>query len=139
MIKSRLINRLSLSQRERMEVRDCSKRVFQALTKSPGERYRVLPGPDDSKSERRQSLVSLEIRLVPGRVFREGDNHGLNHPVRQQALRPDNRNPGCKRRWDAVAEICTVRSFDSADGAREHVRSRSRFCGDSGRESLADV
>jgi hypothetical protein len=137
MTKRCLIKRLSLSQRERMEVRDCSRRVFQALTKLPGERYRVLPGPDDSKSERRQCLVSPKIPLVPGRVFCEGDNHGLNHPVRQQASRPDNRNPGCKRRWDAVVEICTVRSFDSADDAREYVRSRSRFCGGNGRESLA--
>jgi hypothetical protein len=82
MIKSHVTCLLSLSQRERIQVRDYSGHVFQALTKWPGERYRVLPELDDSKSERRQFLVWPEIPLVLGRVFRGGGSHGLNHPIR---------------------------------------------------------
>lgn len=138
MRKSRLISRLSLWQRERIEVRDCSKSVFQELTKSPEERYRVLLGLDDSKSERRQFLVWPEIVLGLDRVFPGGDNHDLNHPIRWQVSRPDNRNPGCRDRWDAVGGICNLRGFDFEDGARECVRSRSNIGGDNERESLTD-
>jgi hypothetical protein len=138
MIKSHVTCLLSLSQRERIQVRDYSGHVFQALTKWPGERYRVLPELDDSKSERRQFLVWPEIPLVLGRVFRGGGSHGLNHPIRWQASRLDNKNPGRRGRSGAAAGICSVRSFDFEDGARGCVRSRSRVCGDNGRESLGD-
>src|SRR5438552_1703150 len=138
MSKSRLINRLSLWKGERIEVRDCSTSVFQGLTKSPEGRYRVLLGPDDSKSERRQSLVWPEIVLVSGRVFRGGGSHDLNRPIRWQVSRPDNRNPECKDRWDAVVGICNLRRFDFEDGARGCVRSRSHVYGDNERESLAN-
>jgi hypothetical protein len=138
MIKSYVTSRLSLSQRERIEVRDYSGRILQALTKWPEERYRVLPELDDSKSERRQSIVWPEIPLVLGRVFRGGGSHGLNHPIRWQASRPDNRNPECKDRWDAVGGICSVRSFDFEDGARGCAHNRWRSYGDNGRESLGD-
>ena|ERR1700693_570804 len=100
MIKSHVTSLLSLSQRERIQVRDYSGHVFQALTKWPGERYRVLCELDDSRSERRQFLVWPEILLVPGRVFHGGGSHGLNHPIRRQASRPDNKNP--ERRVDRV-------------------------------------
>jgi hypothetical protein len=45
--------------------------VFQALTKWPEERYRILRRFGESRSELRQSLVWPEIPLVPGRVFAE--------------------------------------------------------------------
>lgn len=138
MIKSRLMNRLSLFQRERTEVRNYSGHVFQALTIRPEERYRVLRGLNDSRSELRQFLVWPEIPLVRGRVFRGGGTHGLNRPIRWQPSRPDNKNPGRKARSGAVVGICSVRSFDFEDVARECVRSRSRACGDNGRESLGD-
>jgi hypothetical protein len=70
-------------------VRDYSGHLFQALTKWPEQRYRVLPELDDSRSELRQSLVWPEIPLEPGRVFRGGGSHGLNHPIRWQVSRPD--------------------------------------------------
>ena len=138
MIKSHVTSLLSLFQRERIQVRDYSGYVFRALTKWLGERYRVLRELDDSRSELRQFLVWPEILLVPGRVFRGGGSHGLNHPIRWHASRPDNKNPGRKGRSGAVAGICNVRSFDFEDGARGCVRSRSRVCGDSRRESLGD-
>ena len=132
-------NRLSLSQRERIEVRDCSRCAFQARARSLEEHYRVLLLLDDSRSGLQQSLVWIRISLAPDHVFQGVGSRDLNHPVRPRASRPDNRNRGCKDRWDAVAGICTVRNSDFEDGAREHARSRSRFCGDNGRESLALV
>ena len=138
MIKSHVTSLLSLSQRERIQVRDYSGHVFQALTKWPGERYRVLRGLDDSRSELRQFLVWPEIPLVPGRVFHGGGSHGLNHPTRRQASLPDNKNPERRGRSGGVVGICSVRSFDFEAGARGCVRSRSRVCGDNGRESLGE-
>jgi hypothetical protein len=138
MSKRRFMILLSLSQRERIEVRDWSPRVFLALTKSPGGRCRVLPGLDDSRIESRQFLVWPEIPLACGHAFREDDSRGLNRQVRWQVSGPDNRNPRCKDRWDAAAEICSVRSFDFEDDAREYVRNRSPFSGGNGRESLGE-
>jgi hypothetical protein len=129
---------LSLSQRERIEVRDCSGRVVRGLTKWPGERYRVLPGPDDSKSERRRSLVWLGIPLAVGRVLPGPCSHGLNRPIRWQASGPGNRNPGCTDRSGVVAGIYRLRSFDFEDVARECARNRSPSYGENGRESLGD-
>jgi hypothetical protein len=129
---------LSLSQRERMKVRDCCDGDFQAFPKSTQERYQVLPGLDDSRSGSRQFLVFPKIRLVPDRVSRAGGSCDLNHPIRWQASRPDNRNPGCKDRWDAVAGIYELRTSDFEDGAREYVRNRSRSCGGNEHASLTD-
>src|SRR5438477_11094974 len=117
MSKSRLITRLSLWKGERIEVRDCSTSVFQGLTKSPEGRYRVLLGPDDSKSERRQSLVWPEIVLVPGRVFRGGGSHDLTRPIRWQVSRPVNRNQECKDRLVADVGFCILPRFDLGGGA----------------------
>ena len=138
MSKTRVTSRLSLFQRERMKVRDHSLYAFQALTKWPEERYRVLRGLDDSRSELRQFLGWSEIPRVPGRVFRGGGSHGLSHPIRWQASRPDNKNPGRKARSGAVVGICSLRRFDFEDGARGCVRSRSHVYGDNERESLAN-
>lgn len=118
------------------KVRDCSVSVFPELTKLLEGRYPVLPEPDDSRNERRQFLVSPEIRLVHDRIFHKDDSHGLNHPIRWQVSEPDNKNPGYKDRWDAAVGICNVQSFDFEVGAREYVRNPSRFCGDNADESL---
>jgi hypothetical protein len=136
--KSGVISLLSLSLRERIEVRDYSGHAFQALTKWPEERYRVLRALDDSRNELRQFLGWSEIPLVPGRVFRGGGSHGLNHPIRWQASRPDNKNPGRTGRLGAAAGICSLRSFDFEDVAREFAHNRWRSYGDNGRESLGD-
>jgi len=121
-----------------MKVRDWCDGDFQALPKSTRERYQVLPGLDDSRSGSGQFLVFPKIRLVPDRVFRTGGSCDLNHPIRWQASRPDNRNPERKDRWDAVGEIYELRTFDFGDGARESPRNPSRSCGGSGRASLTD-
>ena|ERR1700730_8370684 len=138
MIDSSVMGRLSLSQRERMEVRDWSESVPQEPTKLPEERYRVLPELDDSRSARPRSLAWSEIPLVRDHVFRAGHSHGRNHPARLPVLQRDNRNPERKDRWDAVAGICSGQSFDFEGAAREHVHSRLRSCGDSGGETLSE-
>jgi hypothetical protein len=129
---------LSLSQRERIKVRDCCECDFQAPTKSPQGRCRVLPALGGSTSGRRQFLVWLEISFVPGRVLQGGGSCGLNHPIRWQASRPDNRNPGRKDRSGVVAGIYNVRSSDFEDDARECARNRSRSYGENEDASLID-
>ena len=126
---------LSLSQRERMKVRDCGLSDFQGPTKSPQERFRVLPGLDDSRSGRRQFLAWLKIPIAPDRAPRAGRSHDQNHPIRSQVSCPDNRSLGCKDRWGAVAGIYKQRTFDFEDVAREYVRNRSRSCGGNERAS----
>ena len=129
MNKTCLIRLLSLSQRERIKVRDCCGCDFQAPTKSPQERYRGPRGFGDSRNGRRQFLAWLEIPFALDRVSRAGGNHDPNHPVRSRVSSSDNRNPGCKDRSDAVAGICNLRSVDFEDGAREYARNRSRSSG----------
>src|SRR2546430_4784064 len=120
---------LSLSQRERMKVRDYSAHDFQAPTKSLQERYRVPRGFGDSRNGQRQFLVQLEISPVSYRVSRACGNHTRTHPIRWLASHSDNRNLGCKDRSDAVAGICNLRSVDFEDGAGEYARNRSRSSG----------
>ena len=129
MNKTCLIHLLSLSQRERIKVRDCCECDFQAPTKSPQERYRGPRGFGDSRNRRRQFLAWLEIPFALDRVSRAGGNHDPNHPVRSRVSSSDNRNPGCKDRSDAVAGICNLRSVDFEDGAKEYARNRWRSCG----------
>jgi hypothetical protein len=138
LISGRISNRaavsflLSLLQRERIKVRDCSPRVLQAPTKWPQERYRVLHVLDGSKSGQWQFLVWLGIPLASHRASRAGGNHDRNHPIRSQASVPDNRNPRRKDRSDAVVGIYKQRTFDFEDGARECVHNLLRFCGGNG-------
>ena len=138
MTKHRAFFHLSLSQRERIEVRDCFESVPQALTKLPPERYRVLPEPGDSKNAQERCLVRPETPLVRDRVFRAGSSHGLNHPARLRVSWPDNRNPECKDRWDVAAGICNGQSSDFEGAAREDVHSRLRFCGDNWGGTLSE-
>lgn len=135
MSRSRVSDRLSLSQRERIKVRDSSGSALPAQFKSLEGHYQVLAGPGDSKNERRQFRFCAEIALVRGPVLRLSDNHGQNHPTRSQVLGPDNRNPGHTDRLDTVAEIYIDRGYGFANAAREYVHSRSRFFEDNERES----
>ena len=127
--------RLSLSQRERIKVRDSSGSVLPRQSKSPEGRYQVLREPDDSKNERRQFRFCSEIAPAPDRMLREGDSHDLSHPTRQQVSQPDNKNLLHNDRWDAGAEIYSARNFDFEDGAIERVRSLWRLCGGNEHES----
>ena len=137
MNKLRVIGLLSLSQRERTKVRDCSTHDFQAPTKSPQERYRVPRGFGDSRNGQRQFLVWLEIPFAPDRASRAGVNHDPNHPVRLRVSGRDNRNQGRTDQPGAVAGICNLRSVDFGDVAREYARNRSRSCG--GNEDASSI
>jgi len=127
--------RLSLSQRERIKVRDSSGSVLPAQSKLPEGRYRALPESDDSKNGRRQFLFCSEIALVLDRTFREGDSHDLTHPTQSQALEPGSKSPARSDQLGAGAEIYGARSFDFEDGATGCVRSPLRFCGGNEHES----
>ena len=127
-----LRSRLSLSQRERTEVRNCSGRIFQWLTKSPEERYRALCGFDGSRIKRQQFLAWPKTDLVSGRAVHGVNNHGPIHLVRWRVSEMENRNRGCTDRLDAVAGTCNLQSFDFEGDAREYVRSASHFFEDNG-------
>jgi hypothetical protein len=136
MDKSLFFSRLSLSQRERIEVRDCSGSSFQSKTKSPEERYRALRGSDGSRIEQPRFLAWPKIALASGRAFHGADNRGPIRPVRWQVSEPGNRNRGRTNRLDAAAGICDRRSFDFAGDAGGCARTLSHFCGDNGRDSF---
>jgi len=138
MNKASALGLLSLSQRERTKVRDCSRRVLQAPTKSPQLRCRVLPALDGSRNGQRQFLVAPEIPLARDRASRARGNHDPNHPIQAQASEPDNRNPGHRDRSGAVAGICSLRSVDFGDAAKEYARNRSHSCAGNERASLID-
>ena len=135
----RLIFRLlCLSQRERIKVRDCCEYHLQVPTKSLRGHCRVLPSLDGSRSGRWQFLVSLEIPFASDLASRAGGNHDPSHPIRSQALGRGNRNPRRRDQSGAVAEICSLRSVDFGDVAREYARNRSLSFGGNEDASLID-
>ena len=129
------IGLLSLFQRERTKVRDCSECDFRALTKSPQARFRDLHALDCSKTEAQQYLVWLEIPIASDRASPADANHAPNHLVQPQASWWDNRNPERKGRWDAAAGICNLQSVDFGGGATKCARNRSHFYGGNERAS----
>jgi hypothetical protein len=128
MSKSRLINRLSLSQRERIKVSDCSVNVLPAPAKSREERRRVFPEPDDSRSERQKFLVWRGILRVFDHASVHYHSYVPRHPVRSRASQPGNKSRVCKDRGDVVAETYSLRSSGCADVAKECAHSSWPFC-----------
>src|SRR5438128_6519059 len=80
--RRRVLFFLSLSQRERIKVRDYWWSVVRALAKWPQEHCQVLREPDDSKSEPRRSLVQPKISLGSDRISRASESHGLSRLIR---------------------------------------------------------
>src|SRR5439155_25025414 len=116
--------RLSLSQRERMKVRDC----FLSLLECEPDcstRCRALGEPDDSRIAKQRLRGGLGI---PTAFDREFDLHGSyvhRRLIRWLALRSDNRNPRCNLRTDVAGEICSPRNFGSVGVAKEYVQAQS--------------
>ncbi len=122
--------RLSLSQRERIEVRDRARCAFRAPTKLLAERCPVLRELDDSKIAALRFLGTRVTRLGHGRVRDRSGNCVRLRRVPRQALLKGNRSRVRKNRTDAGAGICSRQSFDSADGAKERVPIWLRAYGD---------
>ena len=131
--------RLSLSQRERIKVRDCFLRVSPPQTKSLLAQYRVLHEPDDSKIGGRRSSGEQETLAVCDRV-----SGGLGNYVRHRLAQLPvwllgNKNRGHKNEADAADEICSLRNFGSAGAAKERVPTWSDACADDERGSQRDL
>jgi len=126
-------DRLCLSQRERIKVRDCSQRVSLALTKLLAEHCRVLRELDDSKIGVLQFLGARKTHLASDHAVDRYDSCVRRDRVQWSALQRNNRNRVCMDPTRAVAGICILRNFGSADFAKERAPSWSGGCADNER------
>jgi hypothetical protein len=126
---------LSLSQRERTEVRDHSRHASRALTISPLERYPILDESDDSRIAAPRFRDEREILLAHDRVSIRPGSYDRRHPARSPALQQGSRSRVCKARADAADEICNLQNSDSAGGARACVPTSLDACADNERDS----
>jgi hypothetical protein len=117
--------RLSLYQRERIKVRDCLTAVGLLQTRLLVTRCRVLGEPGDSRIATQRFHAEPGILSAFDREFGVPDSYVRRRPIRQPALRWDNRNPGRNRLTDFGGEICSLRNFGSVSVARESVQAQS--------------
>ena len=108
-----------------MKVRDCLTAVGLVQTRLLVTRCRVLGEPDDSRIATRRLHAEPGILTAFDREFDLPDSYVRRRPIRQPALRWDNRNPGRNRRTDVGSEICNPRNFGSVSSARESVQAQS--------------
>jgi hypothetical protein len=118
--------RLSLSQRERMKVRDCFCGVPPKQAKLLAERCRVLCESGDSKIAVRQFRGAQGTRHGHDRALDWFCNCVRRHLARSPTSRQGNRNRVRKNRADAGGETCNLRSSGSADVAKECTRIQLR-------------
>jgi len=118
------IKRLSLSQRERMKVRDCFSVAPRVRTRLLATRCRAPGEPDDSRIATQPLHGEPGIPIASGREFRLHDSYVHRHPIRWPALRWDNRIPKRNRRTDVGDEICSLRNFGSVSVAKERVQAQ---------------
>jgi hypothetical protein len=119
---------LSLSQRERMKVRDCVGCALRAPTKLLAERCRVLRELDDSKIAALRFHGARVTRRGHGRARDRFGNCVRRRPTRSRASLTGNRSRECMDRVGAVAGIYRLQNFGSADGAKESAHISSRSC-----------
>jgi hypothetical protein len=116
-----------------MKVRDCLTVVGLVQTRLLATRCRVLGEPDDSRIATQRLHAEPGILTAFDREFGLPDSYVHRRPIRQPALRWDNRNPG--RRTDVGAEICSLRNFGPVSAARESVLAQSPSFGTIERDS----
>jgi hypothetical protein len=102
--------RLSLCQRERMKVRDCLSAIVLVQTRLLATRCRALAESDDSRIATQRLHAERGSLTAFDREFGLPDSYVRRRPIRQPALRWDNRNPGRNRRTDIAGEICSPRN-----------------------------
>src|SRR5205823_4712404 len=128
--------RLSLSQRERIKVRDCCDGAPRAHTRSLAKRCRVLRALDYSKIGRLGLLFRRGTFRASDHVFAHYCNYALRHLIRPRALQPGNKSRGSKDQPGVVGGICNGRSYGSAGIAKESAQSQLLSCEASERGSL---
>jgi hypothetical protein len=114
--------RLSLSQRERMKVRDWLCGSPPRRTRLLAEHCRVLVEPDDSKIVRLRSPDARGTRLDHDLVCDRLHSCGRRRQAQQQVSRQDSKSRECKDQSGAADGICIQRNFDFADAAKEFVQ-----------------
>jgi len=113
--------RLSLSQRERIKVRDCFWHVFPARSRSPSGRCPILHVIGGSKIGEREFAGEQETPHVRDRVFGQFDNYVRHRLAQSPALPLGSRNRARKNQPDAAAGICSPQNYGFIGGAREDV------------------
>ncbi len=106
-------------------MRDCLTAVGLLQTRLLVTRCRVLGEPGDSRIATQRFHAEPGILSAFDREFGVPDSYVRRRPIRQPALRWDNRNPGRNRLTDVGGEICSLRNFDSVSVARESVQAQS--------------
>jgi hypothetical protein len=106
-------------------VRDWLTAVGLLQTRLLVTRCRVLGEPGDARIATQRFHAEPGILSAFDREFGVPDSHVRRRPIRQPALRWDNRNPRRNRLTDVGGEICSLRNFGSVSGARESVQAQS--------------
>ena len=113
--------RLSLSQRERIKVRDSFWRLFPARSRSPLGRCRVLYELGDSRTGEPEFAGEQEAPHVRDLVFGQFDSYVRHRPAQSPTLPLGSRNRGHKNQLDAAAGICSPQNCGFVGVAKEHV------------------
>ena len=112
---------LSLSQRERIKVRDCSWHVSRVRSRSPLGRCRVLHELGDSRTGELVFSGEQGTAHARNRVFDRFDSYVRHHLAQSPVLPLGSKNRAHKNQPDAVAGICSPQNYGFAGGAREDV------------------
>lgn len=126
---------LSLSERERIKVRDFPRLALRSRTKSSEGRRPNSPALHRSKSEVFGFRPGQKIALVLGPCDGVARKRARSRRVPQRAALPRSKNPGCIVRPDAGAGIYYLKERDYVDGAKVCARMASSFCAKSERDS----
>jgi hypothetical protein len=108
-----------------MKVRDCFSVAPRVQTRLLATRCRALGEPDDSRIATQRFRAEPGILTAFDRKFGLPDSYVRRRPIRQPALRLDNRNPAPNHRTDVGGEICSPRNFGSVSAAKESVQAQS--------------
>lgn len=127
--------RLSLSQRERIKVRDCFRHVSRARSRSHLGCCRVPHQLRDSRTGGSEFAGEQEILRVQDRVFGQFDSYVRHRRVQSPVLTPGSRNREHKNQADVAAGIFSPRNYGFAGEAREDVPIWSNACGDTEHDS----
>jgi hypothetical protein len=131
-----LDGRLSLSQRERIKVRDLCRVALQEPSKSLPALRPDFPGCRCCNISVREFLDAQGNDRAVDRVLAWKNTCDPHHRARSRVELQRNKNPGRNRRLDADGEICSRRNFDCAGGAKACVRRAWHFCEGNGRGSF---
>jgi hypothetical protein len=127
---------LSLSQRERIKVRDSRRFDLQEPSKLPVKLHSGSPAHRDCRISEHEFLGARGNDHVVDHVLVLKGRCALRRRARWSIAFSDNKNRGCSYRPDVVGGTCSRQSSDFENGARERVRMAWSFSEDNERDSL---